>query len=76
MDNPKYHYVPCPHCKAYFSYKKLSNHYKYCTKEDQGSARCLLRTSRSLKFEIHPCAKEELKIKIFPLMKQDEIFCY
>lgn len=61
IKNPDDHYIPCPHCKGFYSKLNLRNHIR------------LNCTSKAVLPEVHPSANNILKTEIFPKMFEDEV---
>ncbi|KAK4886630.1 hypothetical protein RN001_002901 [Aquatica leii] len=66
------HYLPCPHCAAFFNKDTLRLHAKHCIPAKVTGQRNLLSKSRSLVCKIHPRASEFLKTKIFSILRDDD----
>ncbi|KAK4875803.1 hypothetical protein RN001_012225 [Aquatica leii] len=68
------HYLPCPHCAAFFCKDTLRLHIRTClppTKKVE-DGKTVKHISRAFLSNVHPMASEILKTKIFPVMRDDE----
>ncbi|XP_043283986.1 uncharacterized protein [Venturia canescens] len=67
------HYKPCYRCKGFFSKKNIRHHAAYCFSYDGVSNRSLMPLGRMLLGRIHEEASKILRVKIFPVLREDEI---
>ncbi|KAF5276617.1 hypothetical protein FQR65_LT16264 [Abscondita terminalis] len=65
-------YLPCPYCSAFFRKDTLRLHTKNCTPKTSNSVRTVRVLSRTLLAEIHPRASDMLKMKIFPILRDND----
>ncbi|KAJ8947494.1 hypothetical protein NQ314_008594 [Rhamnusium bicolor] len=67
-------YTPCQKCKVFITKASLRRHYRSCEPNRKGHKdRNVMIGSRAILGKIHPLANEVLKLKVFPVLKEDTI---